>query len=136
MRRGGEVHAVDDALERRVRLGDVVQIRRQAFADLAGEPADDGPDRVIGILRFERQAEGDELVILLDEFECLGARADLGGDAVQLVVVEDVAEPLGEDERQDEVLELRGFLRSADPAGGVPDPGFPGTCRSCCSWFL
>jgi hypothetical protein len=51
------------------------------------------------------------------------AGADLSGDAVQFVV-EDVAESLGEDQREDEVLELRRFLRAADAARGVPDPGF------------
>jgi hypothetical protein len=44
-------------------------------------------------------------VVGLGELEGLLARADLGGDAVQFVV-EDVAEPLGEDQRQDEVLNL------------------------------
>ena len=81
--------------------------------------------------RLERQVEADELVVLLDELERLGARADLVGDAVQLIV-EDVAEALGEDEREDEVLELRRFLRAADGARGVPDPGFEGFIQGYC----
>ena len=56
----------------------------------------------------------------LGELEGLLARADLGGDAVQLVV-EDVAEALGEDEREDVVLVFRRVLGPADGAGGVPD---------------
>ena len=62
---------------------------------------------------------------MLDQLERLGARADFLGDAVQLVV-EDVAEALGEDEREDVVLVLRRILGAADGAGGVPDPGFEG----------
>ena len=74
------------------------------------------------ILRLERQVEGDELVILLGELECLRARADLLSDAVQFIV-ENVTEPLSEDEREDEVLELRCLLRPANAACGVPNPG-------------
>ena len=91
-----EVHPVDDAFQRWVSLGDAVQVRRQALANLAGELADDGPDRVIGVVGLERQVEADELVVLLDELERLRARANLFGDAVQFVI-EDVAQPLGED---------------------------------------
>src|SRR5262249_21977322 len=98
--RGVEVHPVDDAFERGVGPSDAVQVGRQALADLAGELADYGPDGFGGVRRLERQVEADELVVLLDEFERLGPRADLDGDAVQLVV-EDVAKPLGEDERED-----------------------------------
>ena len=77
VRRGVEVHPVDDAFERGVGLGDVVQVGRQALADLAGELADDGPDGLVGVCGLERQVEADELVVLLDELERLGARADL-----------------------------------------------------------
>ena len=87
-----------------------------------GELADDGPDRLGGVRGFERQVEADELMVLLDELERLGARADLDGDAVQLIV-ENVTEPLSEDEREDEVLELRCLLRPANAACGVPNPG-------------
>ena len=41
----------------------------------------------------------------------------------QQLVIENVAEPLGEDQREDEILELRGLLRPADAARGVPNPG-------------
>ncbi len=122
---GIEVDAVDDALQERVFLGDGPHVGGDAFADLVGELADDGPDRLLGIGRHERQVEADELVIGLGELEGLLARPDLGGDAVQLVI-EDVAEALGEDEREDEVLVLRRVLRATDGAGGVPDPGFEG----------
>ena len=71
----------------------------------------------------DRQVEANELVVLLDELERLNPRTHLVGDAVQLVV-EDVAEALGEDKREDEFLELRGILRTANRAGGVPNPGF------------
>jgi hypothetical protein len=72
-------------------------------------------------LRFEGEVEADQLIVLLDKLHGLGARADLFGDAVELVV-EDVAEPFGEDEWEDEVLELWGLLRPADTARGVPNP--------------
>ena len=76
-----------------------------------------------GFFGLQRQVEADELVVVLDELERLGARADLLGDAVQLVV-EDVAQALGEDQREDEVLELGRILRAADAARRIPDPGF------------
>ena len=69
------------------------------------------------------EVEPDELVVLLDE---LGRRllvAELVGELRDLVV-EDVGEPLQEDERQDVVLELRGVERPANLAGGVPEPSF------------
>jgi hypothetical protein len=118
---GVEVHAVDDALQERVFPGDGPHVGGDAFADLVGELADDGPDRLLGIVRHERQVEADELVVGLGELEGLLARADLLGDAVQLVI-EDVAEALGEDEREDVVLVFRRVLGAADGAGGVPDP--------------
>ena len=120
--RGVEVHAVDDAFKRGVGPGDVVQVARQAFANLTGQLADDGPDRHVGILRLQGQAEANKLVIPLDQLERFSARADFRGDAVELVV-EDVAQPFGENQRQDEVLELRRLLRPADAASGVPNPG-------------
>ena len=62
-------------------------------------------------------------MVPFDQLERLGARADLDGDAVQLVI-EDIAESLGKDEREDEVLELRRLLRAPDAASGVPNPRF------------
>lgn len=61
-------------------------------------------------------------MVVLDDLEGLGPRAELFGHAVQLIV-EHVAEPFGEDEREDEILKLRGFLRPANAARGIPDPG-------------
>jgi len=72
-------------------------VRGDAFADSVRELADDGPDGLLGIIRDQRQVEAHQLVVGPGELEGLLARADLGGDAVQLVV-EDVAEALGEDE--------------------------------------
>ena len=104
-------------------LADVVQVAGERFANFADGLADDGPDGVVRVLRLERQVEADELVVLLDELERLLARADLLGDAIELVV-EHVTQPFREDQRQDEVLELRRLLRPANTAGGVPNPRF------------
>jgi hypothetical protein len=57
------------------------------------------------------------------ELEGLGPPANFLGDAVQLVV-EDIAEALGEDEREDVVLVFAGVLGAADGARGISDPGF------------
>ena len=78
---------------------------------------------IVGILRLQRQEEADELLVVLDELERLGPRADFLGDAVQLVV-EDIAQPLGEDQREDELLVFRRILRAADGTRRIPDPGF------------
>ena len=67
----------------------------------------------------------DELVVGLGEPERFLARADLLRDAVQLVI-EDVAQALGEDEGEDVILVFRRILGTANGAGGVPDPGFKG----------
>lgn len=122
---GVEVNTVDDALQERVFPGDGPHVGGDAFADLVGELADDGPDGLLGIVRDEGEVEADELRVTLCELEGPLARADLLGDAVHLVI-EDVAEALGEDEGKDEVLVFRRVLGSADGAGGVPDPRFEG----------
>ena len=145
---GIEIDAVDDPLQRRVFLGDGPHVGGHALADLVGELADDRPDRLLGIGRLQRQEDADEIVlrfthdlrdafgfmrsavargsvIALGELERLFPRPDLGGDAVQLVI-EDIAEALGEDEREDEVLVFRRVLRATDGTGGVPDPLFEG----------
>lgn len=122
---GVEVHPVDDALELRVFLGDLPHVRGDALADLVGEPADDGPDGLLGIVRHEGEVEAHELRVSLHEGEGFLARADFIGDAVEFVV-EDVAEALGEDEREDVVLVFRRVLGPADGAGRVPDPVFEG----------
>ena len=120
---GVEVDAVDDPLEQRVGVGDGAEMGGELLADLVRERADDGPDGVVGVLRLQREEEADELLVVLDELEPLGARADFLGDAVDLVI-EHVAEALGEDEREDELLVFRRVLGAADGTGGVPDPGF------------
>ena len=80
--------------------------------------------RIIRVLRAPAaDKKRTSFLSCFDELERLGARADFLGDAVQLIV-ENIAEPLGEDEREDVVLVLGGVLRAADRAGGVPDPGF------------
>ena len=122
---GVEVHAVDDALQERVFPGNGPHLGGDAFADLVGELADDGPDGLLGIVRREGQVEADELVVGLGELEGLFPRANFLGDAVQLII-EDIAEALREDEREDVVLVFRCVLRPANGAGGVPDPGFEG----------
>jgi hypothetical protein len=66
-----EVHPVDNAFERRVGLGDAVQVGREALANLAGELANDRPDRVIGIIGLERQVEADELMVLSTSLNAL-----------------------------------------------------------------
>jgi hypothetical protein len=67
-------------------------------------------------------------VVGLGELEGLLARGDFGGDAVQLII-EDVAEALGENEGEDVVLVFRRVLCAANGAGGVPDPRFEGFLR-------
>lgn len=120
---GVEIDPVDDSLEERVLVGDVAQDRGELLADLVGKLANDRPDRIVGILRLQRQEETDQLFVMLDELERFGARADFLGDAVQLVV-ENVAEPLREDQRQDVFLVLRRVLRAADRARRIPNPRF------------
>ena len=84
---GVEVHTVDDALQERVFPGDGPHVGGDALTDLVGELADDGPDGLLGIVRQERKVEANELMVGL-------------GDAVDLVV-KDIAEALGEDEREE-----------------------------------
>lgn len=122
---GIEVHAINDALEQRVLVRDGAEVRGELFADLVRELADDRPDGVVGIGRLQRQVEADEFLVVLHQLERLGARADLFGDTVQLVI-ENIAEALGEDEREDVILELGRILRAANGTGGGPDPGFEG----------
>jgi hypothetical protein len=120
---GVEVDAVDDALQKRIFPGDGPHVGGDAFADLVGELADDRPDGLLGIVRNEGQVEAHQLVVGLGELEGLLARADFLRNAVQLVI-ENVAEALGEDQREDVVLVFRRVLGPADGAGGIPDPGF------------
>ena len=94
-----------------------------AFADPVGDLADDGPDGLFRVVRYEGEVEANELGVAFDQPECFHARADPGGNAVQFVV-EDVAEALGEDEREDVVLVFGRVSGAADGARSVPDPGF------------
>jgi len=77
------------------------------------------------LVRHEGQVEAHQLVVGPGELEGLLARADFLRDAVQLVI-EDIAQALGEDEREDVVLELGRILRAANGTGCIPDPGFEG----------
>ena len=118
-----EVNTVDDALQGRVFTSDGPHVGGDAFADLVRELANDRPDRLFGILRHEGEIEADELVVGLDELEGHLPRVDPCGNAVHFVI-EDVAEALGEDERENIVLVFRRILGPADRAGGIPYPGF------------
>ncbi|TQN50774.1 hypothetical protein DLNHIDIE_00629 [Acidithiobacillus thiooxidans ATCC 19377] len=120
---GVEIDTVDDALQKRVCPGDGAHVGGDAFADLVGELADDGPDGLLGIVRHEGEVKADEFVVGLGELESLLARANLGSDAVQFVI-EDVAKAPGENEREDVVLVFRRVLGATDGTRGVPDPGF------------
>ena len=75
------------------------------FADLVRERADNGPDGVVGIVPLQRQVKADKFLVVLHQLERLGTRADLFGDTIQFVI-EQVAQALGENEREDVVLEL------------------------------
>lgn len=86
---------------------------RQLLADLVGQGANDGPHGIIGVLRFQGQVEAHKLLVVLYQFERLGSGADFLGDAVQLIV-ENIAESLGKDEREDEFLVLWGILCATD----------------------
>jgi hypothetical protein len=123
---GVEVDAVDDALEQRIRVGDVPEERGKRGADLRGERADDGPDGFVGRLGLEREIETDDFFVARDVFEGFSARATQAFCNAVEFVVEDIAEPLGEDEREDEILVFGRILGTADGAGGIPDPSFEG----------
>ncbi len=88
---------------------------------LSEKRADDGPHSVVGILRFQREKETNELLVVLDELERLGPRANLLGDAIEFVI-EHIAKSLGEDEREDELLVFGRILRAANGTRGIPNP--------------
>jgi hypothetical protein len=83
---GIEVDTVDDTLEKRIGLGDITHVGGDTFADPVCELADDGPDGLLWVVRHKGQVEANQLRVGLDEGECLLARADFFGDAVEFVV--------------------------------------------------
>jgi len=104
-------------------LGDVPQPGGHLFTNPRGQLADDRPDRVFRVVRHEGEIETDQLVVHGHELEGFGPASDLLGDPVDLVI-EDVTQPLGEDQGQDEILVLRGIRRPSDAARRIPDPTF------------
>src|SRR5262245_12038624 len=64
--------------------------------------------------------EANEFLVVLHEPKRLGPRADLLRDPVDLVV-EHIAQTLGENQGKDKLLELRCILRPPDGAGGIPN---------------
>ena len=116
-----EVDAINNTLQGLVFTSDGPHVGGYAFADLVRELANDRPDWLFGIVRYEGEIEADELVVGLGELEGLLPRADLCGNAVHFVI-EDVAEALGEDERENIVLVFRRVFSPADGAGGIPYP--------------
>jgi hypothetical protein len=126
---GIEVDAVDNALQARILFGDLAQVRGELFADLVRELTDDRPNGFLGIRRRQRKIKADELVVFVGELKGLFARANFARNAVQLVIV-NVAEALGEDQREDEVLLFGRVSGAADRTGRLPDPGFERSCRS------
>jgi len=70
---------------------------------------------------FLRHVEPDELVILLDQLGRFLHIPELMGQ-VRHLVVEDIRQPLEEDQRQDVILELGRVERPPDRAGRLPEP--------------
>jgi len=121
-RRSAEARA---PFEQRISVGDSPEVAGELLPDFLRKGSDDGPDRLIGILRLQWKVKPDELLVMLDELKGLGPRADLLGDTVQLIV-KNIAEAFGKDEREDELLIFRRILSPADGTGSVPDPAFQG----------
>ncbi len=68
---GVEVDAVNDSLQERIFFGDGPHVGGDAFAYLVGELGNDRPDGLLGIFRHEGEIEAKQLVIGLDQLECL-----------------------------------------------------------------
>jgi hypothetical protein len=98
-------------------------VRGKSLANLVRKRADDGPDCVVGIGRLQGQVEANEFLVALHELERLSSRADFFGDAVHLVI-ENIAEAFGEDERENVILKLGRVLGAANGTRGIPYPGF------------
>ena len=128
---GVEVDAVDDALSSGFSLAIVAHVGGELSPILSASLRMTDQTGCFRVIRHQWQVEAHQLVVAPCELEGLLARADFRGDAVQLVI-EDVAQALGEDERQDEVLVFGRILGPANGAGGVPDPGFEGFVFGCC----
>src|SRR5262249_1671351 len=69
--------------------------------------------------------EAHELVVLLDQLRRRLAVAELRRQVADLIV-EDIRQPLQEDQGQDVVLELRGVERPPNLTGSIPKPAFQG----------
>ena len=110
---GVEIHAVDDALEQWIFTRDGPHVGGDGFADLVRQLADDRPDWILDIFRPQWQKKPHQFVIRTHKFEGVPTRADLCGDAIQLVI-EHVAEAFGEDEGEDIVFVLRRVLGPAN----------------------
>ena len=134
VRRSVEINPVDDPFEEGILISDLAQIGRQLLPELflvfvvrralrILTGPDHRPNRALRIFRFQRQEETNQLFVVLDESKGLGARTDLFGNSVQLVV-EHIAEPLGEDQRQNILLVLRRIFCPANRTRRIPDPGF------------
>lgn len=52
---GVEIDAVDNAVKERILPGDGTHLGGDAFPDLVGELADDGPDGLLRIVRRQRR---------------------------------------------------------------------------------
>lgn len=70
--RGGiKINAVDDALEQRISVSNGPKQRGELLADFVRKRADDGPNRIARILRFQREKEADKLLIVLHQLKRL-----------------------------------------------------------------
>ena len=130
---GVKIHAVDDTLQERIFSGDGTHVGSDTFTDPVRQLADDRPDWLLGIVGDKRKIETNQLVVSPRKLECLLAQTDLSGNAVQLVV-EDIAEALGKNKRENVVLVFRRILGTTNRTGSLPDPrfqGFPVTVIVC-----
>ena len=114
---GVEVRDVDDAREARILTGDGPNRIGQELTKSGGRGRDPGPAGVLW------NVEPDQLMVLLDQLRCCVPIPELLSEVCALVV-EDIGEPLQEDQGKDVVLELGGVERPSDLAGRVPEPVF------------
>ena len=114
-----EINPVDDPVEQLVVLGNFTEPKGHLLANLAGELANDRPNRLVRIVGHKRQVEADEFIVLGHQLECFGPRTNLLGDTVDFVV-KNVAEPFGKDQWKDEVLVFRWVLQNEPFSGFEP----------------